>query len=180
MSDWWTVYVSDLTASCLLFNTNCCYLLFFVDPELLLFRYLRLLFWKKKQGTVWTYKLWDNSINTTQQEVTTGHELKACRLSQRFNSVWLIKHWQVDYWTNQPLHADEKLHSALKHNQHRNHAAAWKYLSALWGSLSFLPSRAPSWFWFLCHPADTAERQRSSRKRNKSSHLKLLKDFHLA
>lgn len=30
------------------------------------------------------------------------------------------------------------------------------YLSALWGSRSFQPSTAPSWFWFHCHSEDTA------------------------
>lgn len=73
-----------------------------------------------KAETVWTYKLWDNSTNTTQWEIFTGHELNTAGFSWRFNSVWLIKSWKRKVYFGSRCRQIKKLNSASKHNQHRS------------------------------------------------------------
>lgn len=65
------------------FQTVCCYLSLFVDPERLLLRYLGFLLWKKIKETVWAYKL----IDSAHKYDTTW----TLRFIWRFSSVWLIE-----------------------------------------------------------------------------------------
>lgn len=65
------------------FQTVCCYLSLFVDPERLLLRYLGFLLWRKIKETVWAYKL----IDSAHKYDTTW----TLRFIWRFSSVWLIE-----------------------------------------------------------------------------------------